>query len=214
SADCTAGSTRSGAMRTYYAATQKVAAYLKELFRVAYPAEHARYEAAFQAGQWFAEDPGPWVGRALVFKLQVSVHRDGKDDGPAAIFCAGTFSGGEAIFPDLGVKLRQVLIDARDPGLTLNRYGTGDVIIFMAGALYHKVARWVPVGNRENGMAPGRVGHVFFFPRDSFRILQDKPPDWCKKTNGGIRSSEGFPGLDLSPAMRKKLEKMGMAKGF
>ncbi|KAJ7860965.1 hypothetical protein B0H14DRAFT_2576314 [Mycena olivaceomarginata] len=75
------------AVKPYYRATQEVAIYLSCMFEVAYPEYHAKYTAAFKAGVWETADPGPWIGRAIVYKLQVSEHVDGLDDGPTASFC-------------------------------------------------------------------------------------------------------------------------------
>lgn len=89
----------------YMQRTAKLAMALKEMFRVAYPDDFEIYEEAFEAGVWEAADPGPWLGRAIVWKLNVLPHRDGLDGGPTAIFCLGRFSGGEAYLTDLKVKL-------------------------------------------------------------------------------------------------------------
>lgn len=76
------------------------------MFEVAFPVEYAKYKVAFDAGQWYAENPGPWLARAVVYKLQVDNHRDGLDaDGPAACFGSGRYVGGELYLPDLGAKL-------------------------------------------------------------------------------------------------------------
>ncbi|KAG2745093.1 hypothetical protein P692DRAFT_20877347 [Suillus brevipes Sb2] len=82
------------AVAWYMKRTTKFAIALKELFRVAYPDDFKIYEKAFEAGVWEAADPGPWLGRAIVWKLNVLPHRDGLDGGPTAIFCLGSFSGG------------------------------------------------------------------------------------------------------------------------
>ncbi|KAJ7933642.1 hypothetical protein B0H13DRAFT_1855888 [Mycena leptocephala] len=96
------------AVRYYYRATREVAIYLSCMFEVAYPEYHAKYTTAFKAGVWEPADPGPWIGRAIVYKLQVSEHVDGLDDGPTASFCVGDFEGEPMYLPDLGMKLRQV----------------------------------------------------------------------------------------------------------
>ena len=67
------------------------------------------------------------------------------------------------------------------------RYKPGDVIIFMAGALYHSVTPWVPLPAEKTDLCtPGRIGHVFFFPQKSYDTLEDKPAGWSKTTNGGL----------------------------
>ncbi|KAJ7712559.1 hypothetical protein B0H14DRAFT_2645197 [Mycena olivaceomarginata] len=105
----------------YYRATREVAIYLSCMFEVAYPEYHAKYTKAFKAGVWEPADPGPWIGRAIVYKLQVSEHVDGLDDGPTASFCVGDFEGGPMYLPDIGMKLssrENPRMDGKDHGGT------------------------------------------------------------------------------------------------
>lgn len=97
------------ATRYYFIASKEVAIFLDALFKVAFPKEHKRYAEAFKAGRWECSDPGPWLGRAIVWKLQVLPHRDGLDGGPTAIWNMGIYTGGELYLPDLGLKLRPVI---------------------------------------------------------------------------------------------------------
>jgi hypothetical protein len=94
------------AAKVYYRATQRLAAQLAGLFKAAFPLYYKKYRKAFAAGAWFKEDTGPWIGRAIVWKLQVGVHRDGLDEGPAACFPCGYYRGGELCLPDLDAKLK------------------------------------------------------------------------------------------------------------
>ncbi|KAJ8508340.1 hypothetical protein ONZ45_g9369 [Pleurotus djamor] len=141
---------------------------------VAFPEYYAAYQAAFDAGVWMRADPGPWIGRAIVYKLQVLPHVDGKDNGPTACFPTGSFSGGEAYFPDLGIKLA---------------YRPRDIIIFFSGFLWHSVGFWKAEASprEKDDLAPGRVGHVHFFHDSTFQLLKDKPPGWIVHTAGGKR---------------------------
>lgn len=93
-------------VKHYLALTRMQALRLATYFKGAFPIIYAKYQQAFDAGVWHEVDPGPWIGRAIVYKLQVFVHVDGLDDGPTAAFPTGYFSGGEAYFPDLKLKLR------------------------------------------------------------------------------------------------------------
>ncbi|KAG2336744.1 hypothetical protein BDR05DRAFT_896331 [Suillus weaverae] len=165
------------AVQWYMKRTSKLALALKEMFKVAYPDEFNVYEKAFEAGVWEVADPGPWLGRAIVWKLNVLPHRDGLDGGPTAIFCLGHFSGGEAYLTDLKLKLW---------------YRPGDVLIFRAGDLYHAIGPWKAEGGvTARGITPGRVGNVFFSPAHSLRALKDKSAGWMKSTAGGaLPSSE------------------------
>jgi hypothetical protein len=76
------------------------------MFEAAFPALYQEYEAAFKAGVWLREDPGPFLGRAIIYKLQSKLHRDKNDVGPSASFPVGFFDGGEMLLPQLGTKLK------------------------------------------------------------------------------------------------------------
>jgi hypothetical protein len=79
------------------------------IFQRCLPDWHARYMKAFQAGRWYDSDPGPFLGQAYVWKVQVEPHRDGKDGGPAAMFPCGYYTGGALYFPNLWLKLAYIL---------------------------------------------------------------------------------------------------------
>jgi len=97
-----------GAIHNYYCATNLVAKRLSILFKALMPDCYKTYKAAFKAGAWIKSDPGPWVGRAIVYKLQLNLHKDKEDGGPAASFPVGFFSGGEMLIPQLNAKLSYV----------------------------------------------------------------------------------------------------------
>ena len=93
------------AVRHYFETTKGLAFHLAACFEAAFPDYYAAYSHAFAAGQWVEEDPGPWLGRAIVWKLQVHCHLDGLDEGPTAAFNCGRYTGGEMYIPDLKLKL-------------------------------------------------------------------------------------------------------------
>ena len=78
--------------------------YIEELFKLAVPSVHQRSAPVFKAGVWVKDDNAPWIGQALVWKLQVDCHWDGLNEGPAAMFPVGNFNKGELYFPDLKLK--------------------------------------------------------------------------------------------------------------
>src|SRR6202453_4889856 len=92
------------AVKYYYTVTCDVSELLGTYFLVAFPKEHARYREAFDAGVWHLEDPGPWLSRALVYKLQVKPHRDALDGGPTVMFNMGQYEGGRLYNPCLDLK--------------------------------------------------------------------------------------------------------------
>ncbi|KAG2038739.1 hypothetical protein BDR03DRAFT_1009490 [Suillus americanus] len=127
----------------YFKATETLALRLAAMFRVAFPEFYEKYRKAFEAGKWTVVDPGPFLGRVIVWKLSVLAHQDGLDEGPAVIFPMGRFEGGECYLPDLKLKLS---------------YRPGEVIILMSGALYHGIGQWTPQpGVSEDGVTPGRI---------------------------------------------------------
>lgn len=81
---------------------------LAQYFAVLFPIAYKKFSKAFEAGVWVKDDPGPWLGRALIYKLQGSLHIDDKDEGPTVSFPCGFFNGGEMIFPQLDVKFTSV----------------------------------------------------------------------------------------------------------
>ena len=59
------------------------------------------------------------------------------------------------------------------------------MILSYAGKLAHKVEYWQPTRGGSDGLTPGRIGTVFFFPKHSLDILKDKPPSWGLDTGYG-----------------------------
>ena len=101
-----ANSTSAMAVRKYFAETREVAIFLGELFQHVFPEEYAQYRSAFEDGVWYTEDPGPWIGRAIVYKLDVQMHYDMLDGGPTATFPVGLFEGGCMELPTLKARLK------------------------------------------------------------------------------------------------------------
>jgi hypothetical protein len=94
------------AISNYYVASSPLAMILAKYFKKLFPAAYERSVKAFDAGVWVKGDPGPWLGRALIYKLQGSLHVDDKDEGPTVSFPCGHFQGGAMIAPQLDTKLR------------------------------------------------------------------------------------------------------------
>lgn len=65
-----------------------------------------QFAKAFRAGVWMTEDEGPWLGRALIYKLQGKLHVDKRDRGPTVTFPCGNYTGGEMIVPQFRGKFR------------------------------------------------------------------------------------------------------------
>ncbi|KAG1733225.1 uncharacterized protein EDB91DRAFT_1031608, partial [Suillus paluster] len=155
----------------YMQRMRKLAMSISAMYKAAFPKDFEIYCKAFAAGIWLEADPSPWLGRAIVWKLNVLPHCNGLDAGPAAIFCMGQYSGGECYLTDLQIKLR---------------YHPGDVLIFRAGDLYHSIGNWESEGGvTKGGIMPGHVGNVFFSPAHSVNFLKNQGRRWMKRTAGG-----------------------------
>lgn len=76
------------------------------MFKAVFPEWQQKYRQAFDAGKWLPADPGPYLARAIIYKLQGRVHKDSHDAGPSASFPVGLFTGGEMLIPQLGAKFR------------------------------------------------------------------------------------------------------------
>ena len=73
---------------------------------------HARYQSLREAGSLGHLDQGAngcFAGQAILINVAVKPHKDSNDDrgGWVATNCWGSFKGGDAVFPDLGARLRQ-----------------------------------------------------------------------------------------------------------
>lgn len=77
-------------------------------FKIFFPDYHSLYGQAFEAGRWEESDVGPFLGQAVVYKLDVTGHFDKKDGGPVVSFPCGLFEGGSMSLPQLSLKLRYV----------------------------------------------------------------------------------------------------------
>ncbi|KAF8677824.1 hypothetical protein AX14_004777 [Amanita brunnescens Koide BX004] len=162
-----------GAIKGYYRNTTRQAKMLEEMFEAEFPEYYGNYRAAFDAGVTVDEDKGPWLGRAIIWKLDGALHTDRKDYGPAACVPFGLFTGGQMLVPQLMAKFS---------------YKSGDVCLFESSHIWHKVAPFSPTPhdpNRKDGLTPGRISTVFFFPEASYDILKDKPKGWADATNHG-----------------------------
>ncbi|KAF6755994.1 hypothetical protein DFP72DRAFT_1067298 [Ephemerocybe angulata] len=161
----------------YFRKTLPVSHGIRSRFKLAFPEYFGPYDEAFLAGQHNMTDPGPFLGRALVWKMQVLPHQDGLDEGPAAIFPSGYFEGGVLSITDLNLRLA---------------YRPGHLAYLMAGQLYHAVEEWKPVASTGNeSLTPGRASTVCFFPKLAYARLKGKRPKWNADTLSGTISYDG-----------------------
>ncbi|KAJ7074605.1 hypothetical protein C8F01DRAFT_934676, partial [Mycena amicta] len=158
----------------YYDRTRDYAQLAGACTQVFYPKWYDIYQKAFAAGQYELRDPGPFLGRALVWKLQVTLHRDGLDIGPTLIASNGYYEGGSLLGPDVESKFS---------------YQRGEIVLGYFGSLYHSLEKWYPTplpqDLGEHRVTSGRMSHVFFSPAKSLAVLESKPPNWNVSTSGG-----------------------------
>ena len=68
-------------------------------------------------------------------------------------------------------------------------YGPGDLCVFYSSYIYHKVSKFFPKVQTEEEriqkITPGRIGSVYFFPKESFKVLDGKPKLWGRRTGFG-----------------------------
>lgn len=115
-----AGSTRRHHVTTALAyADDDLRDLLDRMVKAVCPEDYARMKTAHGAGHWVetplpavAHPAGPppssggcMLGSATLYKLQTELHLDTADFW-CAIVNNGVYSGGEALFPDLGLKLK------------------------------------------------------------------------------------------------------------
>lgn len=131
---------------------------------------------------------GPFMGRAILWKLLVGPHRDSRDF-ICAIYNSGSYEGAAAVFPDIGVKLRYVqlsLYSSQADSLICPSYGTGELIIFRSDALWHAVEDWKPKPMRHDDiLTPGRVAWVHFIHKAAVDRFKDKSSNWNVLTSSG-----------------------------
>ncbi|KAM5540623.1 hypothetical protein V8D89_005654 [Ganoderma adspersum] len=97
------------AVQKYFIVTRLLAIFLGELFRNIFSEEYEQYKPAFEAGVWYTEDPGLWIGRAIVYKLDVQMHYDMYNGGPTATFSVGLFEGGCMELPTLRARFKYII---------------------------------------------------------------------------------------------------------
>jgi hypothetical protein len=81
--------------------TKPIEKSITTMFKVSFPEWYEKYRKAFEPGVWLREDPGPFLGRAIIYKLQGRLHKDANSLGPSASFGVGDYTGGEMLFLSL-----------------------------------------------------------------------------------------------------------------
>jgi hypothetical protein len=84
--------------------TKPIAQSIGAMIKVSFPEWYEKYRKVFEAGVWLREDPGPFLRRAIIYKLQRRLHKNANDLGPFASFGVGDYTCGKVLFPQLGAK--------------------------------------------------------------------------------------------------------------
>ncbi|KAF8227783.1 hypothetical protein L208DRAFT_1379628 [Tricholoma matsutake] len=122
--------------KCWYHATRPVALVLATIFKELSPKEYEEFKAAFEAGVWLEDNPGPWLGRAIIYKLDGLIHVDSNDKSPTVSFPCGEYDGEEMMVPQLCAKFS-----------------------YLPAEIFHKVAKWNPhMYKPGDDVTPGCTG--------------------------------------------------------
>ncbi|KAJ6459196.1 hypothetical protein C8R47DRAFT_920239, partial [Mycena vitilis] len=169
------------ATKYYFVLSKEASAFVAAMFEALYPEYYVQYQEDFKRGVWLTEDEGPFLERVVVSKLQVGIHIDGLDKGPAATFPSGWFTGGCMVFPDTRSKLE---------------YRAGDLCIGLACDLYHAVEHWEPAAPpldlQKQNITPGRTSNVFFSSGKASEALEGKEDNYMINTGGSLYPTASY----------------------
>ncbi|THU80049.1 hypothetical protein K435DRAFT_611608, partial [Dendrothele bispora CBS 962.96] len=152
--------------------------FLSKMFEKEFPQEFKAYRKAHKAARWCLHDPGPYIGKAIVWKLSSAAHLD-EDDGCLTVtYPMGSFTGGNMDIYDLHARLL---------------YDAGYVILGFTDFLFHRVSCW-KIGSpdaktlefmKATGVTPGRIRIVSFFSINTFNQVRNKESNWGLNTLWG-----------------------------
>ncbi|KAJ3804585.1 hypothetical protein F5876DRAFT_82921 [Lentinula aff. lateritia] len=91
------------AIQHWYKVTLESGNLLSSVFKQEWPDKWEEAMKYFKAGKWQAANPGPWVGKAIVYKLTSSIRPDKEDAEEYHIVTVpvGHFVGGHILFLDI-----------------------------------------------------------------------------------------------------------------
>lgn len=198
SADTHASSRGLAQCLSYYDSSRAVAQHIEAYLLAVFPQWAKDYRSCFDAGRLLPQDPGPFLGRAIIYKLQGEVHKDCRDAGPSASFGVGYYDGGNMLVPQLGAKFLWVYNFSSACMSThtiyyCQSYDPGAICIFFSSSMWHKVSQFrshiQTQDQLQKSIIPGRIGTVFFFPKASLELLNRKETGWGLSTAFGAKES-------------------------
>ncbi|KAF9007272.1 hypothetical protein BDZ89DRAFT_965696 [Hymenopellis radicata] len=160
--------------------TQIITTIASALYKSFWPIEYEDARRTFKAGRYFRDDCGPWLGRAVGYKVPTTTHPDEGDKGPTFLTSAGSFTGGNLQIHNLQVQFS---------------YRPGDMVLGHFGKFFHRVSAWSgtkapgTLGQvmSQHNLTPGRVFLVLFNKTDTAMRLKDKEAGWARQTAFGAQ---------------------------
>ncbi|KAJ6553425.1 hypothetical protein B0H19DRAFT_1156413 [Mycena capillaripes] len=156
---------------TFFKATETLESNVESVIKVAFPREYDGMKKVWSAGKLWERRSGCHNARALIYKLPVIPHWDGKDYGISLSFASGRFKGGYLYLPQFPLVFE---------------YRPGTMAAFYASRTIHAVGEWeAEQMEADDETTPGRIGTVFYIPYASMEVLGTKESEWALMTNYG-----------------------------
>ncbi|KAK1230754.1 hypothetical protein PQX77_006146 [Marasmius sp. AFHP31] len=171
SKDMNESSTACTATAAFYETNSLIEQHISSIVKVFWPEHHEELERAREAARTLKSEGGCFNSCAIIFKLPLFLYCDDGDTDVSVSFPAGKFTGGYMYIPQLGL---------------IFEYKPGTVIAFRASKIFHTIGKWEALPMKAtDGISPGRIGTVFYFPESSLKEMRDKEPGWALSTNYG-----------------------------
>ncbi|KAJ7258690.1 hypothetical protein C8J57DRAFT_529670 [Mycena rebaudengoi] len=170
-------STGTSGVAAFFDATTTLEAFVESVIKIGFPDEYVGMKKVWEAGSFWKRESGCHIARAIVYKLPVDPHWDGKDYGVSLSFGAGRYKKGYLYVPQLGLVFE---------------YGPRALAAFYASWIMHSVGDWESEKMEANDeTTPGRIGTVFYIPYASMEALIDKEKGWARRSNYGRFNVDG-----------------------
>jgi hypothetical protein len=171
---------------------------VEALFHAFLPEEYSKYKAVYGTiydgrADNIDEAFGIWTSRSLVINANTNNHKDVEDvcHGWCAVVVLGDFKGGDACFPELGVKIDcpPGTIDCSVISSTTcvtNMYYLGSIIFMRSYAVEHYIGSFV--GRRYSVVHfTHQVVHDAYVERTGKPLWEfSKMPEWWQKSRGNL----------------------------
>lgn len=170
--------TQSLSQQAFISRTSSTTLIASAICQAFFPATHKAALRHFKAGKYFEADTGPWLGRALGYKVPTTTHPDEGDSGTTFITSVGCYSGGCLEFLDLELTFA---------------YRPGHMALGDFGNFFHRVSAWKDAEPdqvmkdlmQRHGLTSGRSFLVMFNKSETDERLKDKPSGWGLGTRFG-----------------------------